>query len=128
MVSTGGQENWPRIRVWLWIDDKGEPQVALHPVEGATARFVALPQNAKYVLELLARCRGAVRELTGLDDAEEARVALRKQLDIRRHAEAEKDVSAWRSEPLAERPPSEEKSVSIRTVSGGLPTLGRRRR
>jgi hypothetical protein len=114
--------------MWVWVDDRGQPQAALHPVPGAECKLVELPQNPKYVLELLARCRGAVRHLTGMDDAEEARIALKKTVDVKRHAEPEQDTSSWRAEPLTERPPVDGKSNSIRTVSGGLPTLGRRRR
>ncbi|MFC7015087.1 hypothetical protein ACFQMH_25955 [Streptomyces viridiviolaceus] len=94
-----------------------------------------MPRDPESLMALVNATRGALRELTGLDDPEEARLLLRKQVFESREREVEKkrqeaaefEARRWRSEPV-DSPPASEASESIRTLSGGLPTLGRRRR
>ncbi|MCZ9337112.1 hypothetical protein NGM37_04890, partial [Streptomyces sp. TRM76130] len=69
------------------------------------------------------------------DDPEEARILLREQVFDSKEREAEKkrqeaaelEARGWRREPV-DSSPAPEASESIRALSGGLPTLGRRRR
>lgn len=108
----------------------GNRRPALHPVDGVKHRSIELPQNPHLVMQLLGRVRGAVRALTGIDDGEEARLALRKQVTAEREQRSADtgSTSGWRTTPAEGTPPAQESSQSIRTVSGGLPTLGRRSR
>ncbi|WP_242591636.1 hypothetical protein [Streptomyces sp. GB4-14] len=94
-----------------------------------------MPRDPESLMALVNATRGALRELTGLDDPEEARILLREQVFESREREAEKKrqeaaefaARGWRKEPV-DSTPALEASESIRTLSGGLPTLGRRRR
>lgn len=123
-------EQWPRVRVWLWTDARGALNCALHPVDGVRARRVELPQSPEMILELLKRVRGAARAATGIADAEKARIELQRQVNAERDLEQSTPVPepGWRNAPSPVVPIFREPRKSIRTVSGGLPTLGRRSR
>lgn len=82
-------------------------------------------------MEFVSRARGALRQATGIEDPEEARLELRRQVLSRRERAAER-----RAKKATQRSPrstavqpknASDSSVSVHTVPGGLPTLDRRR-
>ncbi|MFC5666747.1 hypothetical protein ACFP3U_27750 [Kitasatospora misakiensis] len=133
MAKKTGASRWPLISVWLWLDSNGNPRVSLDPVKGVQPKRIPAPRDPVALGSLAARVRGALREAIGVEDPEAARRELNRFLEELKDAEKAHEVekqqtkpSGWRSEPSPTPVPVDAKSSSIRTVSGGLPTLGRR--
>lgn len=124
--------NWPHLRVWVYVDREGQTRVSLDPVPGVHHLSVELPRDPEQLLRFVRSSRGALRDLTGMEDPEEARRFLQEYVSVLRDEELaaakREQQSGWRNAPLARSDRVGERSQSIRTVSGGLPTLGRRRR
>jgi hypothetical protein len=117
------------------VDEDGTLMVSLdkpdRPVK-ATGIHVPLPDDAERLLKVLAASKRAVRDRTGIDDDYEATKALRlaanDEAAIKRAGDAARAEAHWTKESAPTLPPLGESGRSIRTVSGGAPGLGKRRR
>jgi hypothetical protein len=102
------KRRFPRlsVHVWTWIDPEWGPVASLRPMPGICLRrcLPTLPPELAFLITV--RHQAAARM---------------EQLGI---------TNEWQDPRKLARIPQEEKTerVSIRTVSGGLPTLGQRRR
>ncbi|WP_459647152.1 hypothetical protein [Kitasatospora sp. Ki12] len=126
MAETETDPNWPRIRVWAWTDADGRFNISLQQVEGVNPTSVDLPTDSEPLAALLTRARTAARLMTGLDDPRAAEAELKRRSRERRsRRKANEDLrraERRHSTPIVGDPSGH----SVRTVAGGLPTLGRR--
>ncbi|MBD9733147.1 hypothetical protein IGX29_15305 [Streptomyces sp. H28] len=94
------------VHVWTWIDPEWGPVASLGPLQGICLRrsLCALPPELAFLTSMRDQAATRMKDLGITDD--------------------------WRATHKVARITQEAKPgrVSIRTVSGGLPTLGRRRR
>lgn len=76
--------------MWLWIDRSGRPRFSLDPVNQVKSQTFEIPRDPELLMNLVSatRGRGALPELTGIDDPEQARIALRNQVQEKRDLEA----------------------------------------
>lgn len=127
-------ENWPVIYVYVYEDANGALCISLdQPTKGLKAKQVQVPApyEAPTLTTLYNRVSGALKERTG-ENGPISALRILKQIasDERERKAAESRARAdsrWSKERSQELPPIEETGQSVRTVSGGLPGLGKRR-
>lgn len=118
-----------RRPVWLWLQDE-EVHASLVPVDDTPPCRLSPADVARLLLADPSRAMPAIRALTGLADHENALACLRSWRQSARIA-AElnaSDLSGRRVVEALRKPNRSDPDGSIGTVSGGLPSLNKRRR
>ncbi|MEV4619298.1 hypothetical protein AB0J74_11400 [Asanoa sp. NPDC049573] len=112
--------------VWLWKAN-GKIHGSLAPAGGASPRRLDRAGLARLLLAEPTRSLPAIRALTGLDDDTLALARMRgwQRADTRVVELGAADGAGRQTTPL-HRPAAVHPDGSIRTVSGGLPSLGKR--
>ncbi|MGR6320049.1 hypothetical protein Q2K19_25620 [Micromonospora soli] len=112
--------------VWLWLED-GDIHASLVPVGNTSPRKLSPSDVAHLLLAEPARAVPAIRALTGIADSEQALVRLRSWERVVVNLGAS-DLAGRRVTEALQKPGRSNPDGSVRTVSGGLPTLNKRRR
>ncbi|MFD6693421.1 hypothetical protein ACWIGG_23650 [Micromonospora aurantiaca (nom. illeg.)] len=115
--------------MWLWLDD-GMIHASLVPTGDVTPRQLSAAEVAQLLLVDPARALPAIRSLTGIDDIEQALLKLREWL-ARDPVVVTLSAADLAGRRVNEAPPKRVRSNpdgTVRTVSGGLPSLNKRRR
>jgi hypothetical protein len=113
--------------VWLWTQD-GKVPASLAPTPRATERRLTPGEIARLLLADPPRTMPAIRTTTGIADPYEAVAHLRTWLP-RTVVSLDAAVLAGRQVPKAlQQPTRPNLDGTVRTVSGGLPSLNKRRR
>ncbi|MFI7519867.1 hypothetical protein [Micromonospora globbae] len=115
--------------VWLWRQDD-EIHASLVPVGHATPRKLSPANVAKLLLADPARAMPAIRALTGIADSEQALARLRSWRRSDRVVVnlSASDLAGRRVTEALQKPGRSNPDGTVRTVSGGLPSLNKRRR
>ncbi len=126
----GDGSNEPMITVYVRQALSGDVEVSLEPLKGVAPTRIPLPSNPVFLDQLRARVDGAIRAVTGVSDIGSARKELKRLahelLGKRRTARAAAQAEQWRDTPSTTEPVSPHHNASVRTLSGGLPGLGKR--
>lgn len=111
--------------VWLWKHN-GTIHASLSPVVNATKHRLTPAQVARLLLADPSKAMPAIRALTGLNNNQQALARLRSWLQ---HERVVTLHAAGRARRLSlHQPAGANADGSVRTVRGGLPSLGKRRR
>ncbi|MEU5903283.1 hypothetical protein ABZ780_02780 [Micromonospora sp. NPDC047467] len=116
-------------QVWLWPQN-GEIQGSLVPVADALPRWLSPAQVAHLLLSDLSRTMPAIHALTGISDIQQALAQMR----IWQRSEPvvvnlpASDLAGRRVTEAQQKPGRSNPDGTVRTVSGGLPSLNKRRR
>ncbi|MFF0658282.1 hypothetical protein [Micromonospora tulbaghiae] len=118
-----------RRPVWLWLQDE-EVHASLVPVDDTPPRRLSPADVARLLLADPSRAMPAIRALTGVADDEEALACLRSWRQSARVAANlnASDLSGRRVVEPMRKPDRRDPDGSIGTVSGGLPSINKRRR
>lgn len=115
-------------QVWLWRQD-GKIHASLAPVGEASCHKLDPAELALLLLADPQAAMPAIHALTGIDDS---RQALARVHSWRSSGNAvalrASDLSGRKSPGAIRRPAGQNADGSVRTVSGGLPSLGKRRK
>jgi hypothetical protein len=115
-------------RVWLWTEN-GKIHGSLAPVGTVAAHQLDPAEIARLLLADPSKAMPAIRTLTGIDDDWQALACIRTWRRLRRVVDLSASDFAGRQHPQApQRPAGMAADGSVRTVSGGLPSLGKRHR
>jgi hypothetical protein len=115
-------------RVWLWIEN-GKVHGSLTPVGKVEARQLDPAEIARLLLRNPSKAMPAIRALTGIDDYRQALARLHSWHRSDRVVDlSASDLAARQISRASQRPAGRTADGSIRTVSGGLPSLGKRHR
>ncbi|WP_349877190.1 hypothetical protein ABIH81_24280 [Micromonospora sp. HUAS YX12] len=115
--------------MWLWLQDE-EVHASLVPVDDTPPRRLGPADVARLLLADPSRAMPAIRALTGVADDEEALDCLwswRRSARIAANLDAS-DLSGRRVVEAMRKPDRRDPDGSIGTVSGGLPSINKRRR
>ncbi|GHJ54471.1 hypothetical protein Nm8I071_37780 [Nonomuraea sp. TT08I-71] len=115
--------------VWLWLQC-GKIHASLVPVGNASPRRLSPADVAHLLLADPSRAMPAIRALTGIADSPEALARLRSwrrsdRVVVNLNAS---DLAGRRVTEALQKPGQSNPDGSVRTVSGGLPSLNKRRR
>ncbi|MEV1328528.1 hypothetical protein AB0J20_02990 [Micromonospora costi] len=115
--------------VWLWLQDD-EIHASLVPVGNATPRKLSAADVAHLLLADPARAMPAIRTLTGIADSSQALARLRSWRSTERAVVnlSASDLAGRRVTEALQKPGRSNPDGTVRTVSGGLPSLNKRRR
>lgn len=115
--------------VWLWLDGE-EIYASLVPVGNTTPRKLSPADIAQLLLADPARAMPAIRTLTGIADGEQALARLRtwRRSDPVVVNLSAADLAGRRGTEALQKPGRSNPDGTVRTVSGGLPSLNKRRR
>ncbi|MFC0506654.1 hypothetical protein [Micromonospora costi] len=115
--------------MWLWRQDD-EIHASLVPVGNTTPRKLSPADVAQLLLIDPARAMPAIRTLTGIVDNEQALARLRSWRRSDRVVVnlGASDLAGRRVTEALQKPGRSNPDGSVRTVSGGLPSLNKRRR
>ena len=118
-----------RRPVWLWLEDE-EVHASLVPVDDTPPRRLSPADAARLLLADPSRAMPAIRALTGVADDEKALDCLRSWRQAGRIAAKlnASDLSGRRVVEAMRKPDRSDPDGSIGTVSGGLPSINKRRR
>ncbi|GIF62434.1 hypothetical protein Ais01nite_04690 [Asanoa ishikariensis] len=118
-----------RRPVWLWPEN-GRVHASLSPVSGTTSRNLTPAGLARLLLAEPARSMPAIRAVTGIDDDARALACMRTWEEPPVRIVTPVDLSAadaaGRNLEALQRPAGMDPDGNVRTVSGGLPGLGKR--
>jgi hypothetical protein len=114
-------------RIWLWTEH-GEIHGSLAPVGRASLHRLDPAEIARLLLAEPSRAMPAIRTLTGIDDDQRALARVRswRPPDAQVVNLSASDLAGRRVPTALQRPAGMSSDGSIRTVSGGLPSLGKR--
>ncbi|MGC4862312.1 hypothetical protein [Micromonospora sp. DT41] len=115
--------------VWLWLQN-GKVQGSLVPVADASQHWLSPADVAHLLLADLSRTMPAIRALTGISDSQQALAQLRswqrsEPVVVNLRAS---DLAGRRVTEALQKPGRSNPDGTVRTVSGGLPSLNKRRR
>ncbi|SCF06532.1 hypothetical protein GA0070607_5102 [Micromonospora coriariae] len=115
--------------VWLWSQN-GKIQASLVPVANASQHRLGPADVAHLLLADPSRAMPAIRALTGLADSQQALAHLRswQRSDPVVVNLSASDLAGRRVTEALQKPGRSNPDGSVRTVSGGLPSLNKRRR
>ncbi|MEU3116208.1 MULTISPECIES: hypothetical protein [Micromonospora] len=118
-----------RRPVWLWLEDE-EVHASLVPVDDTPPRRLSPADVARLLLADPSWAMPAIRALTGVADDEKALDCLRSWRQAGRIAANlnASDLSGRRFVEAMRKPDRSDPDGSIGTVSGGLPSINKRRR
>ncbi|MFG1939140.1 hypothetical protein [Micromonospora tulbaghiae] len=118
-----------RRPVWLWLQDK-EVHASLVPVDDTPPSRLSPADVARLLLADPSRAMPAIRALTGVADHEKALACLRSWRQSARIAANldASDLSGRRVVEAMRKPDRSDPDGSIGAVSGGLPSINKRRR
>ncbi|MEU5909410.1 hypothetical protein [Micromonospora sp. NPDC047527] len=116
-------------QVWLWLQN-GKVQGSLVPVANAPRRLLSPAEVAHLLLADLSRTMPAIHALTGISDRQQALAQLRiwqrsEPVVVNLRAS---DLAGRRVTEAQQKPGRSNPDGTVRTVSGGLPSLNKRRR
>ncbi|MET7959342.1 hypothetical protein ABZ356_09930 [Micromonospora zamorensis] len=125
-VMRASDGRWP---AWLWLEN-GEIHGSLVPAGDASPRSLTPADVAHLLLADPSRAMPAIRALTGIADSEHAMTHLRswQQPDRVVVNLTASDLAGRRVTEALQKPGRSNPDGSVRTVSGGLPSLNKRRR
>ncbi|MET8267199.1 hypothetical protein ABZU92_24810 [Micromonospora arida] len=118
-----------RRPVWLWIEN-GEIHGSLVPAGDASPRNLTPADVAHLLLADPSRAMPAIRALTGAADSQQAQAQLqswRRPDPVVVNLSAS-DLAGRRVAEAQQKPGRSNPDGTVRTVSGGLPSLNKRRR
>lgn len=115
--------------VWLWPQN-GKIHASLVPVANASQHRLSPADAAHLLLADATRAMPAIRALTGIADSQQALARLRSwQRSDRVVVDlSASDLAGRRVTEAQQKPGRSNPDGSVRTVSGGLPSLNKRRR
>ncbi|GAB3329822.1 hypothetical protein GCM10027452_02470 [Micromonospora halotolerans] len=115
--------------VWLWLEN-GEIHASLVAVGNASTRRLSSADVAHLLLADPSRAMPAIRALTGTADSREALARLRswRRSDLVVVNLSASDLADRRVTEALQKPGRSNPDGGVRTVSGGLPSLNKRRR
>ncbi|MGC1215626.1 MAG: hypothetical protein WA890_30770 [Micromonospora sp.] len=115
--------------VWLWLQN-GRIHASLVPVGNASPRMLSPAEVAHLLLAEPARAMPAIRALTGVADSQQALAHLRSWRRSDRVVVnlSASDLAGRRVTEALQKPGRSNPDGSVRTVSGGLPSINKRRR
>ncbi|MET7669700.1 hypothetical protein, partial [Micromonospora luteifusca] len=118
-----------KLPVWLWLED-GEIHGSLVSAGNASPRILGPADVADLLLADPSRAMPAIRSLTGIADSQQALTHLRSwqrsdRVVVNLRAS---DLAGRRVTEAQQKPGRSNPDGSVRTVSGGLPSLNKRRR
>ncbi|GGM65595.1 hypothetical protein GCM10011608_58520 [Micromonospora sonchi] len=115
--------------VWLWLQN-GKIHASLVPVGNTMPRKLSPADVAQLLLADPARAMPAIRALTGIADREQALTRLRSWRSADRVVVnlSASDLAGRRVTEALQKPGRSNPDGTVRTVSGGLPSLNKRRR
>ncbi|MEU8209406.1 hypothetical protein AB0B85_09415 [Micromonospora sp. NPDC049044] len=118
-----------RRPVWLWLEN-GEIHGSLVPAGDASPRNLTPADVAHLLLADPSRAMPAIRALTGIADRQRAVTHLRswQRPDRAVVKLAASDLAGRRVTEAQQKPGRSNPDGTVRTVSGGLPSLNKRRR
>ncbi|PZG14390.1 hypothetical protein C1I95_21835 [Micromonospora craterilacus] len=115
--------------VWLWLQD-GKIHASLAPVGNTSPRSLSPADVAQLLLADPSRAMPAIRAVTGIADGQQALACLRGWWQSDRVVVnlSAADLAGRRVTEALRTPGRSNPDGSVRTVSGGLPSLNKRRR
>ncbi|MET8838063.1 hypothetical protein ABZV78_29715 [Micromonospora sp. NPDC004540] len=115
--------------VWLWLQN-GKIHASLVPVGNTSPRRLSPADLAHLLLADPSRAMPAIRALTGIADSQQALARLRswRRSDLVVVNLDASDLAGRRVTEALQKPGRSNPDGSVRTVSGGLPSLNKRRR
>ncbi|MCW3843700.1 hypothetical protein ONA70_26715 [Micromonospora yasonensis] len=115
--------------VWLWLQN-GKIHASLVPVGNTSPRRLSPADVAQLLLTDPSRAMPAIRALTGVADSQQALAGLRSWRRSDRVVVnlSASDLAGRRVIEALQKPGRSNPDGSVRTVSGGLPSLNKRRR
>ncbi|MFD0782691.1 hypothetical protein ACFQZ8_01940 [Micromonospora azadirachtae] len=115
--------------VWLWLQN-GKIHGSLVPLGDSSPRSLSPADIAHLLLSDPSRAMPAIRTLTGIADIERALARLRswRRSDPVVVNLSASDLAGRRVTEALQKPGRSNPDGSVRTVSGGLPSLNKRRR
>ncbi|SCG54702.1 hypothetical protein GA0070619_3152 [Micromonospora zamorensis] len=118
-----------RRPVWLWIEN-GEIHGSLVPAGNASPRNLTPADVAYLLLADPSRAMPAIRALTGATDSQQAQAQLQswRRTDPVVVNLSASDLAGRRVAEAQQKPGRSNPDGTVRTVSGGLPSLNKRRR
>ncbi|MEU8215590.1 hypothetical protein AB0C47_07460 [Micromonospora taraxaci] len=118
-----------KLPVWLWLED-GEVHGSLISVGNASPRHLTPADVAHLLLANPSRAMPAIRALTGIVDRQLALAHLRSWQRPDRVVVnlGASDLAGRRVTEAQQKPGRSNPDGTVRTVSGGLPSLNKRRR
>jgi hypothetical protein len=124
MRAGGGKRS-----VWLWIEDD-KIHASLAPVDNASKRRLDSAEVASLLLADSSKAMPAIRALTGIDEDWRALSDMRGWHQPGRVVVtlSAADAAGRQRSDAVQPPASANPDGSVRTVSGGLPSLGKRRK
>lgn len=113
--------------VWLWLQN-GKIHASLVPVGNTSPRQLSAADVAHLLLADPSRAMPAIRALTGIADSGQALARMRswRRSDVVNLSAS--DLAGRRVTEALQKPGRSNPDGSVRTVSGGLPSLNKRRR
>lgn len=127
-TSPGMRASDGKRAVWLWAEN-GKIHASLSPVGTVSPRRLDPAGVAHLLLADTSRTMPAIRALTGIDDDQHALACLRSWHPDRAVVHlAASDLAGRRTTKPLRRPAGANPDGGVRTVSGGLPSLGKRHR
>ncbi|MFE9959176.1 hypothetical protein [Micromonospora sp. NPDC005299] len=118
-----------RRSVWLWLQN-GKIHASLVPIGNVSPRKLSPADVAHLLLADTSRAMPAIRALTGAADSHQALARLRswRRSDRVVVSMDASDLAGRRVTEALQKPGRSNPDGSVRTVSGGLPSLNKRRR
>ncbi|MGW4682361.1 hypothetical protein ACWEOS_28180 [Micromonospora taraxaci] len=118
-----------KLPVWLWLED-GEVHGSLISAGNASPRHLTPADVAHLLLADSSRAMPAIRALTGIADSQQAVAQLRSWQRPDRVVVnlGASDLAGRRVTEAQQKPVRSNPDGTLRTVSGGLPSLNKRRR
>ncbi|MGA4727726.1 hypothetical protein ACPB67_09935 [Micromonospora taraxaci] len=118
-----------KLPVWLWLED-GEVHGSLISAGNASPRHLTPADVAHLLLADSSRAMPAIRALTGIVDRQLALAHLRSWQRPDRVVVnlGASDLAGRRVTEAQQKPGRSNPDGTVRTVSGGLPSLNKRRR
>ncbi len=115
--------------VWLWLQN-GKIHASLVPAGNTSPRRLSPADVAHLLLADPSRAMPAIRALTGIADSQQALARLRswRRSDLVVVNLNASDLAGRRVNEALQKPGRSNPDGSVRTVSGGLPSLNKRRR
>ncbi|MER5454623.1 hypothetical protein ABT008_07565 [Micromonospora sp. NPDC002389] len=115
--------------VWLRLQD-GKIHASLAPADNSSPRSLSSADAAQLLLADPSRAMPAIRTLTGIADDQQAFAAVRSWRSSDRAVVnlSAADLAGRRVIEAPQKPGRSNPDGSVRTVSGGLPSLNKRRR